>query len=246
VRQWRDHIKTSQDIWAEISKAAAVPGVTGAPVLMPIAARIVMLQSGMRAPMGIKVHGPTLESIEAFGMELEKLLKEVPSVRSETVFADRVVGKPYIELVIDREAIGRYGLSIVDVQSVLQVALGGMMLTQTVEGRERYPVRVRYMREERDSIEALERIFVPTPNGEQIPLTQLAHVEYVRGPQMIRAEDTFLTSYVLFDKKADMAEVEAVEMAKAYLDEKIKSRELDVPAGVSFEFAGSYENQVRS
>ncbi len=246
VRQWRDHIKTSQDIWAEISKAAAVPGVTGAPVLMPIAARIVMLQSGMRAPMGIKVHGPTLESIEAFGMELEKLLKEVPSVRAETVFADRVVGKPYIELVIDREAIGRYGLSIVDVQSVLQVALGGMMLTQTVEGRERYPVRVRYMREERDSIEALERIFVPTPNGEQIPLTQLAHVEYVRGPQMIRAEDTFLTSYVLFDKKPEIAEVEAVEMAKAYLTQKIDNGELDVPAGVSFEFAGSYENQVRS
>lgn len=246
IRQWRDHIKSSQDIWDEISKAAEIPGVTGAPVLMPIAARIIMLQSGMRAPMGIKVHGPKLETIEAFGRDLEKLLKEVPSVRAETVFADRVVGKPYIELVIDREAIARYGLSIVDVQSVLQVALGGMMLTQTVEGRERYPVRVRYMREERDSIEALERVFVPTPNGEQIPLTQLAKVEYVRGPQMIRSEDTFLTSYVLFDKKPDIAEVEAVEMAKAYLEQKIQNAELDVPAGVSFEFAGSYENQVRS
>src|SRR5690606_32021522 len=155
-----------------------------------------MLQSGMRAPMGIKVHGPTLEAIEAFGLELEAILQTVPSVRSDTVFADRVVGKPYLEVELDREAIGRYGLSIVDVQDVLQVALGGMTLSRPVEGRERYPVRVRYMREERDSLEALERIVVSTPGGQQVPLVELSTIRYVRGPQMIRSEDTFLTSYV--------------------------------------------------
>lgn len=245
-RLWRDHIRSPRDIWTEIVRAAERPGVTSAPTLMPINARIVMLQSGMRAPMGIKVHGPSLEAIEAFGLRLEELLKTVPSVRTETVFADRVVGKPYIEIDLNREAIGRYGLTIVDVQHVLQVALGGMTLTRTVEGRERYPVRVRYMREERDSLEALERIFVPTPGGQQIPITQLADIQYVRGPQMIKSEDTFLTSYVLFDRQPNIAEVETVEQARAVIQGQIDSGELQVPAGVSFEFSGSYENQVRS
>lgn len=246
VRQWRDHIRSPADIWDEVVAAADRPGVTSAPVLMPIGARIVMLQSGMRAPMGIKVHGPTLEAIEAFGLELEEVLRSVPSVRAETVFADRVVGKPYLEIELDRDAIGRFGLSVVDVQRVLQVALGGATLTRTVEGRERYPVRVRYMREERDSLEALDRIFVPTPDGQQIPLTQLAQIQYVRGPQVIKSEDTFLTSYVLFDRQPDASEVDVVEEARATINAHIEAGELTVPAGVSFEFAGSYENQVRS
>ncbi len=246
VRQWRDHIHTPRDIWNEIVRAAEHPGMTSAPTLMPINARIVMLQSGMRAPMGIKVHGPSLETIEVFGLELAKVLEAVPAVRSETVFADRVVGKPYLEIELDREAIGRFGLTIASVQNVLQVALGGMALTQTVEGRERYPVRVRYMREERDSLEALERIFVPTPSNEQIPLVQLSQIRYVRGPQVIKSEDTFLTSYVLFDRQPDVAEVDAVLQAKRAIQEAIEAGKVTVPAGVSFEFSGSYENQVRS
>lgn len=246
VRQWREHIRSPRDIWKEIVRAAERPGVTSAPTLMPINARIVMLQSGMRAPMGIKVHGPSLEVIDEFGLKLEKILQSVPSVRAESVFADRVVGKPYLEIDLDREAIGRYGLNIALVQNVLQVALGGMTLTRTVEGRERYPVRVRYMREERDSIEALGRIFVPTPGGEHIPLTQLADIQYVRGPQMIKSEDTFLTSYVLFDRQPEIAEVEAVEQARAAIEQHIQTGQLDVPPGVSFEFSGTYENQVRS
>ncbi|TNE87263.1 MAG: efflux RND transporter permease subunit [Deltaproteobacteria bacterium] len=246
VRQWRDHIRTPRDIWTEITKAAELPGVTSAPVLMPINARIVMLQSGMRAPLGIKVKGPSLEAIEAFGFALEEVLKEVPAVRAETVFADRVVGKPYLEIDLDREAIGRYGLTVVDVQEVLQIALGGMTLTRTVEGRERYPIRVRYMREDRDSVEALQRLSVPTPSGAAIPLTQLAEIRYERGPQVIKAEDTFLTSYVLFDRVPEVAEVEVVEQASAVIREQLASGALVLPDGVSFEFAGSYENQVRS
>ena len=246
VRQWRSHIRTPRDIWSEIVRAAERPGLTSAPTLMPISARIVMLQSGMRAPMGIKVYGPSLDTIEAFGLRLEAALKSIPSIRPETVFADRVAGKPYLEIDLNREAIGRYGLTIVDVQNVLQVALGGMTLTRTVEGRERYPVRVRYMREERDSLEALERVLVPTPGGEQIPLTQLADISYVRGPQVIKSEDTFLTSYVLFDRQPDAAEVDVVEQALQVIQTKVNNGELVVPAGVSFEFSGSYENQVRS
>jgi Cu(I)/Ag(I) efflux system membrane protein CusA/SilA len=129
---------------------------------------------------------------------------------------------------------------------VIETAIGGEHVTTTVEGRERYPVRVRYLRELRDSIEELGNILVPTMDGAQIPLKELAVIEYVRGPQMIRSEDTFLTSYVLFDKKPGYAEVDVVEAAQTYLDGKIRSGELEVPTGTSFTFAGSYENQVRS
>ncbi len=246
IRQWRDHIRSPTDIWDEIVEAGRRPGLTSAPVLMPIAARIVMLQSGMRAPMGIKVQGPTLEAIEAFGLELEEILRRVPQVRAESVFADRVVGKPYLEVEIDREAISRYGLTIDAVQLVLQVALGGIPTTRTVEGRERYPVRVRYMREERDSVQALRRVMVDAPGNEQIPLEQLADIRFVRGPQVIKSEDTFLTSYVLFDRQPDIAEVDTVEAAQAFIEQEIASGNLVVPDGVSYTFAGSYENQLRS
>src|SRR5690606_10296847 len=222
------------------------PGMTSAPLLMPINARIVMLQSGMRAPMGVKVFGPDLETIERFGFEIEAILKRVPGVRAQAVFADRVVGKPYLEIDIDREKLGRYGMSIRHVQDVLEVALGGIDLSRTVEGRERYSVRARYMREERDSVEALGSIFVPTPAGEHIPLGQIATVSYVHGPEMIKSEDTFLTSYVLFDKDAEEAEVSVVERAQRAIATEISGGRLRVPDGVSYAFAGSYENQVRS
>lgn len=246
VRNWREHIRSPRDIWKEIVRVAQAPGLTSAPTLMPINARIVMLQSGMRAPMGIKVYGPTLEAIEGFGLKLEEVLKQVPTVQRETVFADRVVGKPYVEIDINRRVISRYGLTIAKVQEVIQVALGGRVLTRTVEGRERYPVRVRYMREERDSIEALRRVLVSAPGGEQIPLEQLSTIRYVRGPQVIKSEDTFLVSYVLFDRDPEVAEVDVVEAAQSHIQEQIDAGKLEVPAGVSFKFAGSYENQVRS
>jgi Cu(I)/Ag(I) efflux system membrane protein CusA/SilA len=245
-RQWRDSIKSPDDIWDEIVKAGQIPGTTSAPKLQPIAARVVMLQSGMRAPMGIKVKGPDLETIERFGMELERLLKEVPSVEPDAVIADRIVGKPYLEIEIDRRAIARYGISIQKIQNVIEVAIGGRRITTTVEGRERYPVRVRYMRELRDQIETLGKILVPAMGDTQIPLIQLANIRYVRGPQVIKSEDTFLTSYVLFDKKPQYAEVDVVEQCQKFLKDKIAAGELVVPSGVSFTFAGSYENQVRA
>ena len=245
-RQWRDHIRSPDDIWKEISKAAKIPGVTAAPKLQPIAARLVMLQSGMRAPMGIKVKGPTLEAIEEVGLKLEKYLKEVPSVEPATVIADRIVGKPYLEIHIDRLEIARYGLSIQMVQDAIEVAVGGKPLTSTVEGRERYPVRIRYPRELRSSIGDLEKILIPTPTGQQIPLGELAEIKFTRQAQVIKSEDTFLVGYVVFDMKKGFAEVDVVEEAQDYINEKVKSGELKLPSGVSYAFAGSYENQIRS
>ncbi len=245
-RNWREHIRSTDDIWQEIVAATDLPGATSAPKLQPIAARIVMLQSGMRAPMGIKVKGPNLEVIEDVALRLEALLKDVPGIEADTVTADRLVGKPYLEIDLDRTALARYGLHIEEAQQVIEVAVGGKRITSTVEGRERYPVRVRYLRELRDTPEDLEDILVPTPTGAQIPLGQLAEIRYVRGPQAIKSEDTFLVGYVVFDKTAEAAEVDVVEAAQAYLQAKIANGEFNLPAGVSYTFAGNYENQLRA
>lgn len=246
TRLWRDHIKTSDDIWEEIIFAAELPGVTSAPKLQPIETRIVMLQTGMRAPMGLKVYGPDLETIEKVALELEAILKGVGSINPATVFADRVVGKPYLEININRKAISRYNISIRGVQNVIEVAVGGKRITTTVEGRERYPVRVRYQRERRDSIEELAEILVPAPDGRQIPLGELAEIEFTRGPQAIKSEDTFLVAYVIFDKHPGNAEVSVVGDARKLIEDHIESGDFVVPAGVSYQFTGAYENQVRA
>lgn len=245
-RNWRDQIKSPDDIWNEIVKVTKLPGVTSAPKLQPIETRLVMLQTGMRAPMGIKVYGPDLNIIENFGLQLENILKEVPSVKAEAVFADRIVGKPYIHLNINRDEISRYGLNIADVQQTIETAIGGMKITSTVEGRERFPVRVRYPRELRDDPEALGNILMSTPTGAQIPLSQIIDFEYVRGPQAIKSEETFLVGYVLFDKSDGFSEVTVVNDAQQTILKKIESGELIVPAGISYKFSGSYENQVRA
>jgi len=245
-RQWRNHIKNPDDIWKEITAAAQIPGTTTAPKLQPIAARIVMLQSGMRAPMGVKVKGPDLETIERVSLEVERFLKEVPSVEAAAVIADRVIGSPYLEIIVDRQAAARYGIPIRAVQDVIEVAIGGQRATITVEGRERYPVRVRYLRELRDQIDSLGRILVSSMDGAQIPLIQLAEIRYVRGPEAVKSEDTFLVSYVLFDKKPGVAEVDVVEQCQTYLKEKEKNGEFVRPAGVEITFAGTYENQLHA
>jgi Cu(I)/Ag(I) efflux system membrane protein CusA/SilA len=245
-RQWRDHIKSPDDIWNEIVQVTKLPGVTSAPKLQPIETRLVMLQTGMRAPMGIKVQGNDLEAIQNFGLELEKQLKEVEGVKASAVFADRIVGKPYLLLDIDRQAISQYGMTVEQVQQHIQAAIGGMAMTTTVEGRERYTIRVRYPRELRDDPEALKRVYVPTATGQPIPLGQLVDIRYEAGPQAIKSEDGFLIGYVLFDREEGFAEVEVVENAKAYLKAQIEAGELTVPSAISYRFAGNYEQQVRA
>ncbi|PTM04399.1 MAG: cation transporter [Bacteroidetes bacterium] len=245
-RNWRKEIKSPDDIWEEIVQVTQLPGLTSAPKLQPIETRLVMLQTGMRAPMGIKVYGPNLQSIESFGMQLEDILKNVPSVNAEAVFADRVVGKPYIHLNIDRDKIARYGLSIAEVQETIEIAIGGKQISSTVEGRQRFPVRLRYPRELRDNPEAIGNILIASATGSQIPLSQIVDIEYIRGPQAIKSEETFLVAYVLFDKKEGFSEVSVVNDAQNRIEALLESGDLTTPPGVTYKFSGSYENQVRA
>ncbi|MGB7841732.1 MAG: efflux RND transporter permease subunit, partial [Salinimicrobium sp.] len=243
---WRPKIQSSDDIWNEIVKVTRLPGVTSAPKLQPIETRLVMLQTGMRAPMGIKVKGPNLREIESFGLKLEDILKQAEGVKEEAVFADRIVGKPYLLIDIQREKLARYGISIEDVQQVLEVAVGGKIISQTVEGRERYGMRVRYPRELRANPEDIKDIYVPVEGGTPVPLSELVEIRYEQGPQVIKSEDTFLIGYVLFDKKDGFAEVDVVENAQDLIKEKIASGELTVPEGINYKFTGTYENQLRA
>lgn len=245
-RNWRPNIKSPNDIWNEIVRVTKFPGVTSAPKLQPIETRLVMLQTGMRAPMGIKVKGQDLKQIEAFGLELENHLKHVEGVKQEAVFADRIVGKPYLLIDIDRKKLARYGVPIEQVQNTLQIAIGGIVLTQTVEGRERYGVRVRYPRELRANPTDLSNIYIPVENGNPVPLSELASIKYEQGAQVIKSEDTFLIGYVLFDKLDGYAEVNVIEAAQDYLNQKVKNSELIIPKGISYEFTGTYENQLRA
>ncbi|HSJ23041.1 MAG TPA: efflux RND transporter permease subunit [Longimicrobiales bacterium] len=273
-RQWREHVRSPQDIWDAIVEVGRMPGVTSAPRLQPIETRLVMLQTGMRASMGIKVQGPDLLSIERAAVQLEAALRQVPAVVAATVNAERVVGKPYLEIEIDREAAARYGLNVVDVQNTIAMAVGGMEATTTVEGRERYNVRVRYPRELRADPDQIGRILVTaggavgmgsgTAAGSsgmgagsarlvaapsrptQVPLSEVTRIHYVRGPEMIRSENTFPVAYVTFGGQAGVAEVEVVEQVRSYLIDQARSGGLNLPAGVSYTFSGSYENQVHA
>ncbi|GAA5483170.1 efflux RND transporter permease subunit [Haloferula sargassicola] len=245
-RQWRPGIRTPDDIWQEIEQATRMPGVTGAPKLQPIETRLVMLRTGMRAPMGLKIKGDSLSEIEQVGVQIEHLLRSggVEGLATETVNADRIVGKPYLEIIPNRDAASRYGLNISDIHDTIQTAVGGRVVTTTVEGRERFGVQVRYAREVRDSQEMLGRVLVTARSGAQVPLSQLARIRYVRGPQMIKAEDTFKTGYVTFGSLPGFAEVDVVENAAAFLQAARDDRRLVLPPGVRYDFAGNYESAL--
>jgi Cu(I)/Ag(I) efflux system membrane protein CusA/SilA len=247
-RQWREQVRNPDDIWQEIVRAAEIPGATGVSKLQPIETRRVMLQSGIRARMAVEVKGDDLEVIGELVLRIEELLRrgEIPGVKVQSVIADRIVGKPYLEIRLDRQALARYGLRVNEVQELIEVAIGGRPITTTVEGRERYAVRVRYPRELRGTVEDLERVLVSTMGGVKIPLSHVAQIDYVRGPEAIKSEDTFLIGYTLFDKLPNHAEVDVVEAADRYLREKIGSGELAWPAGYTYGFAGDFENQLRA
>ncbi len=245
-RNWRPGIEGPSDIWNEVEAASRIVGTTRASLLGPIETRRVMLQTGMRSPLGVKVRGPDLATVERVALAIQERLQEVPQVSAETVIAERVVGKPYLQIEIDRPAIARHGLSVRAVQDVIEVALGGRPVTRTVEGRERYPVRVRYLRELRDRIDEVGDILVPSPTGAQIPLAQLAQIRYAPGPSMIRSEDTFLTAYVTFGARAGEALGDVVAACQTKLDADIAAGLLEIPPGVAFRFAGEFENQLRA
>ena len=205
-----------------------------------------MLQTGMRAPIGIKIYGPDLETLQKVGFKLQDILRQVPSIESSTVFADRVVGKPYLNITLDRQAIARYGLTVADLQKYIGGTIGGMQMTTTVEGRERFPVRIRYARGFRENPEDLKGILISTPSGGQVPLGQLVDIAYQKGPQVIKSENTFLVSYVIFGAEKGHAEVNVVNDAKKLIAQKMASGDFTLPAGVSYQFTGNYENEVRA
>lgn len=245
-RQWRPHIRSNDDIWHEISIAAQLTGTTGAPKLQPIETRLVMLRTGMRAPMGIKIKAPNLNQLEEFGLQLEQQMRTsgIAGLDIASINADRIVGKPYLEIRPDRMAAKRYGLNVTDIQRTIQTAVGGEIVTTTVEGRERYNVLVRYSREHRSSVEAIEKILVNTMEGAQIPLGDVVDIHYVRGPQVIKSEDTFLTGYVTFGANPGFAEVDVVEEVQTYLAAQEQSGMLHRPGGIHYEFAGNYQSAL--
>jgi len=245
-RNWRPHIKSAQDIWDALVAVADVPGLTGAPKLQPISTRIVMLQSGIRAPMAVRLRGSTLENLGAAALAVEAHLRDHPMVNPVSVLADRPVGTPYLEIHPKRTTLARYGMSMAEVQERIEIAIGGMTLFNTIEGRERFPVRVRFPRELRDSPEAMATVLIEVPGGARLPLGDLAELRFVAGPEMIRSEDATLVAYVLFDRHPGQGEVQTVQAVQASMEEAIRAGRLTLPEGVSFSFAGSYENSLRA
>ena len=245
---------TKDEILVELQTVTNIPGVLPT-WLQPIQTRIVMLQTGFRAMMGVKIYGADPDVIEQIGLQMEEILRRVPGATD--IIADRIIGKPYIQYEIDREAIARYGVNIRDVQDVIEIAVGGENLTTSVEGRERYPIRVRYPRELRERFEDLERILVPTSTGAHVPIAQLARISYTLGPQELKSEHGLLVGYVTMNTR-DRDEVSVVEEAERLLqEEKRRSDELIaqgrhaeaslvIPPGYYWQWSGQFENQQRA
>jgi Cu(I)/Ag(I) efflux system membrane protein CusA/SilA len=232
---WSDRI-TREDIIAELDQKLRFPGVSNA-WTMPIKARIDMLTTGVRTPVGIKIYGADLAVIEKLGAEMEAVLKDVPGTRS--IYAERTAGGYFLDFTLKRDELARYGLTIQEAEMVIQSAIGGEAITTTVEGRERYTVNVRYARELRDSLGQLQRVLVPTTSGAQVPLAQLADIRMVSGPSMIRDENGMLAGYVYVDL--------AGRDVGGYVEEakRIVAQKVAIPTGYAVQWSGQYENMMR-
>ena len=234
--EWREGM-TPEKLVEEMNNAIQIPGLTNA-WTMPIKTRIDMLSTGIKTPVGIKIAGPDLNVLQDLGKHVEELMKTVPGTRS--AYAERSVGGNYIDFEIDREAIARYGLTIADVQNVFMSAVGGMNITKTVEGLERYPVNLRYQRDYRENIESIKRVLVPTSIGGNIPLEQLGDIVIRKGPPMIKSENARPNTWVYVDLK-DVDVGSYVENAK-----EVVEKNLVLPAGYSLKWSGQYEYMERA
>jgi Cu(I)/Ag(I) efflux system membrane protein CusA/SilA len=232
---WPDHISW-EELVDKMDRALQIPGVTNA-WTMPIKARIDMLSTGVRTPIGVKIFGANLKEMERIGEQLEGILRAIPGTRS--VFAERVTGGYFVDIVPRRDQLARYGLTISQMQDVIMSAIGGENVTTTIEGRERYPVNVRYPRELRDNLDRLGRVLVPTPGGAQVPLAQLSDIQLVQGPAMLRDENGFLAGYVYVDITGrDIGSY--VEEAKKIVRDKVQ-----LQPGYVLQWSGQYENMLR-
>jgi Cu(I)/Ag(I) efflux system membrane protein CusA/SilA len=234
--EWRPGL-TVQDLIREMDRAIQIPGLTNA-WTMPIKTRIDMLSTGIKTPVGIKVAGADLAVLQKLGQQVETILRDVPGTLS--VFAERVVGGNYLDFEIDRREIARYGLTVGDVQDVIQSAIGGMNVTWTVEGLERYPVNLRYPRELRDNMAMLRRVLVPTPSGAQIPLEQLARLHIRKGPPAIKSENARPNAWIYID-------LEGIDVGTyvSVAREALAAR-LELPAGYTLSWSGQYEYMERA
>ncbi|WP_258954426.1 efflux RND transporter permease subunit [Cycloclasticus pugetii] len=237
TEEWPNPDKTTKELMAEMDKAINFPGVANA-WTMPIKTRIDMLSTGIKTPIGIKVSGPDLNVLQKVSQDIELAMKTLPETTS--AFGDRAVGGYYLDINIDRERAARYGLVISDVQDVIQSAIGGMNITETVEGLERYPVNLRYPRGLRDDLETLKRVLIPTPTGVQIPLTMVADIEYQRGPPVIKSEDARPNAWIYVDiSTSDIGGF--VTKAKRVLAENVT-----IPAGYTLTWSGQFEYMERA
>lgn len=234
---WPDHI-SHEELVTQLDAALKIPGTTNA-WTMPIKARIDMLSTGVRTPIGIKVVGTEVTDLEQIGLEVEAILKDVPGTRS--VFAERAAGGFFLDFELRRESLARYGLTVEDANAAIASAIGGQVVTTTVEGRARYSVTVRYPRELRQDPEQLARVLVATPSGAQVPMQQLADLRLTTGPAMLRNENGLLTSYVYVDfNTAELDVGHYVATAKAAVDAKLKKR-----PGYTLLWSGQFENMLR-
>jgi Cu(I)/Ag(I) efflux system membrane protein CusA/SilA len=234
--QWRAGM-TIEKLKHELNQRVQIPGLTNAWV-MPIKNRIDMLATGIKTPVGVKVAGPDLNEIQAIGKRIEKVLAAVPGTVS--VYSERVAGGRYVTVDINRQAAARFSLNIADVQDVVRTALGGMRVTQTVEGLERYPVNMRYPRDVRDSLEKLRNLPIVTPGGAHIPLAEVADIRIDEGPGMIKTENARLNGWVYID-------IEGRDLGSYVAEaQRVVSEQLDLPPGYSVAWSGQYEYMVRA
>lgn len=244
--QWRPGM-TERKIWNEINAVATLPGVTPAAPLQPIEGRVVMLQSGIKASMAIRIYGDTLKGLSKAAVTVSDYLKKNPYVNAGTVNPDIVMGKPYFELEVDREEAARYGMTTMMVNQVVSAGLGGVDVTTTVEGRERYPIQIRYQRNIREHLSELRQVSVVAHSGDVVPLARLASVTNTWGPGAINSEDARLVAHVSFSPSGVAGDLETVEAVIASLRTGRESGMLKFPTG-NFEMqpVGSFENQIKS
>jgi Cu(I)/Ag(I) efflux system membrane protein CusA/SilA len=235
--EWRDGM-TRQQLTAEMDRAIQFPGLTNA-WTMPIKTRTDMLATGIKTPVGVKIAGPDLDVLERLGREVEAAVQDLPGTRS--AYAERVMGGSFLDIEVDRRAAARYGLTSGDVQDVIMAAVGGMNVTTTVEGLERYPVNVRYPRALRDDLPALRQVLVPTPTGAQIPLGQLASFSYEAGPPMVKSENARPNAWVFVDLTEEADVGSYVQRARVAVNEAVA-----LPPGYSLKWSGQFEYMERA
>lgn len=244
-KEWREGV-TTKDIWEQINAIATLPGVTPASPLQPIEGRVVMLQSGIKASMAVRIYGDSLDGLAQASLDVAEHLKQLPQINAATVNPDIVLGKPYVEFEVNRDAAARYGMSTAMVNQIIETALGGSNITKTVEGRERYPIRVRYERNLRERLDELDRLPVVTHSGEVVPLSILATMTTTWGPGVINSEDARLVAHVSFAPSGMVGDLETVQAVEESLRKAQKDGSLDLPTGYALKPVGSFQNQIEA